>query len=461
MEPTETMDAENQPKGSNSVKESEPIAFPPILLEGDEPPKKPEPASSQETRPSESAPDTGSQAEALPETYGTGRLILAARDPRCLYAHWDFSADQQKAHRNLSEQARLQLRGYKNLVGGPLVSEELVHPETSYAFVRVGASSGKYVAEMGYYPPGGAWKPIARSDPAVAPMEEMTTEQPVRFATLTFAPDRAVKPAESTANREHSAAPFGLPTPIVQTEPEFPLARSPRKAVAPEPIGFGVQQEPKSPIVVGADEEFGSPTDTPETFLNRDVMDLEAMTAQDWMRPALAPEGDWTDDQKRELQQLSGWSLAERRQIGSGEIEELIRGEVREGEARPAEWGPPSAKPGEEISISSLGLAGPPPEQRGGFCFGVNAELVIYGATEPDAAVTIGGRRIRLRPDGTFSYRFSLPDGSYHLPLAARSAQGEERVAELSFNRGTKYGGEVKVLPQNSELKAPTVENVD
>jgi hypothetical protein len=86
---------------------------------------------------------------------------------------------------------------------------------------------------------------------------------------------------------------------------------------------------------------------------------------------------------------------------------------------------------------------------------------VIYGATEPDAAVTIGGRRVRLRPDGTFSYRFSLPDGSYELPLAARSAQGDERRAELSFYRGTRYGGEVQALVRNFELKPPAAENLD
>ena len=45
------------------------------------------------------------------------------------------------------------------------------------------------------------------------------------------------------------------------------------------------------------------------------------------------------------------------------------------------------------------------------FWFNVNAELIIYGATEPDAKVTLGGHEIKLRSDGSFSYRFSLPDG--------------------------------------------------
>ena len=71
-------------------------------------------------------------------------------------------------------------------------------------------------------------------------------------------------------------------------------------------------------------------------------------------------------------------------------------------------------------------------EQARGFWFNVNAELIIYGATEPDASVTIGGRKIRLRPDGTFSYRFALPDGKFDLPAIATNAAGNDaRAAEL------------------------------
>src|SRR5688500_20153543 len=34
------------------------------------------------------------------------------------------------------------------------------------------------------------------------------------------------------------------------------------------------------------------------------------------------------------------------------------------------------------------------------FWFKINAELIIYGATEPDAKVAIADRPIKLRPDG-------------------------------------------------------------
>jgi len=57
----------------------------------------------------------------------------------------------------------------------------------------------------------------------------------------------------------------------------------------------------------------------------------------------------------------------------------------------------------------------------------VNTELIVYGATEPDAKVTIQGKEVRLRPDGTFALRFALPDGKQVVPVEAASSDGVDR----------------------------------
>jgi hypothetical protein len=96
------------------------------------------------------------------------------------------------------------------------------------------------------------------------------------------------------------------------------------------------------------------------------------------------------------------------------------------------------------------------------FWFNVNAELIIYGATEPDAAVSIAGRKIKLRPDGSFSFRFSLPDGHYDLPAIAISADGtDSRAANLQFRRETEYRGDVGTHPQDPGLRPPKADSVD
>jgi hypothetical protein len=58
----------------------------------------------------------------------------------------------------------------------------------------------------------------------------------------------------------------------------------------------------------------------------------------------------------------------------------------------------------------------------------LNTELIVYGATEPDAQVTIQGEPLSLRPDGTFTLRFALPDGIQHLPVVAHSADGIDTI---------------------------------
>ncbi len=58
----------------------------------------------------------------------------------------------------------------------------------------------------------------------------------------------------------------------------------------------------------------------------------------------------------------------------------------------------------------------------------VNTELIVYGATEPDAQVTVQGEPIVLRPDGTFTMRFALPDGTQYIPVAAHSADGVDTI---------------------------------
>jgi hypothetical protein len=56
----------------------------------------------------------------------------------------------------------------------------------------------------------------------------------------------------------------------------------------------------------------------------------------------------------------------------------------------------------------------------------VDAEVIVYGATEPDARVKFMGREIKLNPDGTFGIRMALPDTSIEFPVEATSADGEE-----------------------------------
>ncbi len=73
------------------------------------------------------------------------------------------------------------------------------------------------------------------------------------------------------------------------------------------------------------------------------------------------------------------------------------------------------------------------------FEFEVDAEIIIYGTTKPDAHVTLSGEPVRLRPDGTFTVRLNLPDKRQVLPVVANSCDGvEQRTVVLAIERNTK-----------------------
>lgn len=73
------------------------------------------------------------------------------------------------------------------------------------------------------------------------------------------------------------------------------------------------------------------------------------------------------------------------------------------------------------------------------FHFEVDAELVVFGSTEPNAKVTLQGEPVQVRADGSFTVRFGLPDARQIIPAVATSVDGvEERTIVLAVERNTK-----------------------
>lgn len=79
--------------------------------------------------------------------------------------------------------------------------------------------------------------------------------------------------------------------------------------------------------------------------------------------------------------------------------------------------------PSSHIGASSW--KGKPAEEKPkNFWLRADMELIVYGATEPDAKLTMQGKPVQLRPDGSFSLRFYFPEGSQEYPIEAVSADG-------------------------------------
>ncbi len=93
------------------------------------------------------------------------------------------------------------------------------------------------------------------------------------------------------------------------------------------------------------------------------------------------------------------------------------------------------------LTMSGVGMGSggfETPERSRKFWLVADAELIVYGATEPDATLTIGDRTVPLNPDGTFRFHISFPDGTLHYPIRAVATDGEQsRSITLNFERNT------------------------
>lgn len=135
---------------------------------------------------------------------------------------------------------------------------------------------------------------------------------------------------------------------------------------------------------------------------------------------------NWSDLDERNADRIFAMSSGYDPSCSSLEIKKLLDERLR--------------KPLGSPSITSFGSGGLlPPGKNRAFWFQLDAELIVYGATEPNSRVTLQGQPVPLRSDGTFTMRFKLPDARQIIPAVAVSPDGvEERTIVLAVERNTK-----------------------
>jgi len=106
-----------------------------------------------------------------------------------------------------------------------------------------------------------------------------------------------------------------------------------------------------------------------------------------------------------------------------------------------------SAAAGAPLHASGLGLwasgrqesgQGGVPARSRNFWLVADAELIVYGATDPQARLSIGGEEVPLSTEGTFRIQVPFRDGQQLYPIEACAADGEQkRSIILKFRRTT------------------------
>ena len=336
---------------------------------------------------------------ALPDTYHEDTLFLTARDPRWLFSYWDFNWSRVPESKMRDGRRAYYLRVLR--ASGEVETLVEIHPGARNWYVPVKDADTTYLAELGHFGRRGDWQVLVRSGEARTPAD-------------TLAPE---------VNREVFAT-------------------------IPQTLTFERLQD-----LVQQHMEGG------ESLLEA----IARITGEGHIHLKSGVAPSWTDEQKRLLAMLLGESLIDIVGLGSEEIDRLLRKALQEklhSEAASgltarlaAAFGPTGSSlfspMGASWSAQPFGV----PQQRG-FFMHLNAEIIFYGGTHPDASVSINGTPIQLQPDGSFQYHFTLPDGEFEIPVVAVSPDGkEQRSGTLSFRRETTRVGSVGATVQPVHLE--------
>ncbi len=441
---------------------------PPILLEGDEPTTAPIPRKVvKETEVRQVHEQTtsiplGAAARSEPvvaakETASPVHLLLTARDPRCVYASWEMAPDRQQRFNALSADGRLVLRLHMRTGEHLPQPEARLHADSQHWFCPVSTPGEQYIAELGYYDEERLWSSIAVSNPAETPPEAIRgpelavlahvaalwSEEP---AAVLPNSDRPVEPESQQSASEPRAPVLDVPASGASRGDEL-LTDLPVLRTEVPPITEPVLE--RTGGVRGTKAPVGLPPASHSITPPRE-------------RAVPVAQSTWRSEAEKKLYSLALAGIPAPTALSSAELLRPVVIPAEEIQAAPtsAEFVPPGLQQAGP-AITSPAIVPPAPAPGRQFWLRVNAELVIYGATEPDASVSISGRPIRLRQDGTFSYRFALPDGEYDLCVSAVSAAGDDgRQARLQFSRSTEYKGEVGEHPQDPALRVPAAENL-
>jgi len=317
----------------------------------------------------------------LPESYGTKKLFLVARDPHILFAYWDLNQVQYQEAARAAHDGKVFLEVY--VPGEGRVQQIHIWDCHKNWYLQVNRPDTNFVAQLGYYRPDGTFEVLARSAEVRTPRDTLSPNTDARFVTIPF----------------HVSFRELYDMIAAQAQPGEELA---------------------------------------ETLARLQRSDFELPFQ------ARIPR-DLTEKESDELLEYLGDEEVRRRMVGSFEITEILKKRF-ETMVSSGQW---ASSAGAWVTSLSSPFGASFGARERGFHMHVNAELIIYGGTEPNAKVRIDGQDITLSKDGTFSYHFVFPDGQFHIPIDATSADGvETRSALLSFLRMTELEGDVRKTAQ-------------
>lgn len=316
----------------------------------------------------------------LPSGYGDSRIVLMPRDPQWAYTYWDIPNEHKEDLRRQGGQ-QLALRIYD--VTDITLEYQSPHSIQEYPcdelarewYLPMPVSDRDYVVDIGYRCADGRWLVLARSTPVRVPPVYPCDWIEDQFITVSWEEELRGKTFIELVPPSKKAYGYGS-TAGTETG-SFDATGNPIYDQI-----FGMAQSTEAQRVAGS--LYGSMQQVP----------VHEQAISSYVFPSGV--GMWA------VPTMSGLTMS-----GAG--------------------------------MSGVGFgASMAPIRPRQFWLVADAELIVYGATEPDANVTIGGQPIKLNPDGTFRFQMSFQDGLIDYPIMAVAADGEQtRSIHMKFNRET------------------------
>jgi hypothetical protein len=358
----------------------------------------------------------------LPAGYGESRIVLMPRDPQWAYTYWDISNEHKEDLRRQGGQ-QLALRLYDatdiNLAyQSPHSIQEYPCDEMAREwYLPIPVSDRDYVVDIGYRCADGRWLILARSVPVRVPPVYPSDWIEDQFITLAWDEDLRGKTFLE----------------LVPPSRRVPVGYGSNEIY--EKI-FGMAQSAESQRVAGS--IFGSMQHVPGSVFGSAQMVSEQALSSYVLASGI---GMWAAG----VPTMSGVGMSGVGMSGFPTMSGVgMSGVGMSGFPTMSGIGMSGVGMSGFQTMSGVGMSGvgfsasAAPIRPRQFWLIADAELIVYGATEPDATVTIGGRPIKLNPDGTFRFQMSFQDGLIDYPIMAVAADGEQtRDVHMSFTRET------------------------
>ena len=434
----------------------------------------------------------------LPRSYGTDSIFLVAQEPHWLFTYWDIDISLHPGGKTF-----LRVSG-----DGDLIESEIEVPfETRNWYIPVNKAGAEYTVEIGYYR-ASQWNALARSITVKTPQDKISDSEDFDYATipLHLSFQKLMENIQSTVHggetllqalgrlqRDGKLLAFGK---------DGRLAISPDERVVLEALlGKPLMDELSSSVMDSEELSSRIQKHLQERLSSGGASELLAgMTSGPSAGSlfsafsSLAGPSSWSSAALSSwaTAALTSWAAAVQASTAAGETSWSSAAQSSWGAAVLSSWLAAAKSSGAETSWNAAALSSwlqaatsswsgaalsswsgaalsswsqaaqsswshvetsswGGSENIGSFGFAqreffmhVNAEVIFYGGTHPQAKVTIDGKPVALAPDGSFRYHFVFPDGNYEIPITATSPDGvETRSATLRFERATARTGDV------------------